>query len=109
MHSDTGALDDSSDNDSPLSLSPSNASGEQSQSFPAQLSMQNDCAIGHRVQASRSILALALDEDFVFAGLQGGDIVVCILPLLMAFWHILKAKTGLVSGHIRAGIVHPRP
>lgn len=39
--------------------------------------MQNDCAIGHRVQASRSVLAVALDEECVFAGLQGGDILVC--------------------------------
>lgn len=36
-----------------------------------------ECGIGHRVQASRSVLALVLDEECVFAGLQGGDIVVC--------------------------------
>ena len=36
-----------------------------------------ECGIGHRVQASRSVLALVLDDDCVFAGLQGGDIVVC--------------------------------
>lgn len=36
-----------------------------------------ECGIGHRVKASRSVLALALDDDCVFAGLQGGDIVVC--------------------------------
>ncbi|KAI2765277.1 hypothetical protein DTO012A8_9505 [Penicillium roqueforti] len=35
----------------------------------------SDCGIGHRVLASRSVLALALDEHCVFAGLQGGDIV----------------------------------
>lgn len=35
-----------------------------------------ECGIGHRVQASRSVLALVVDEDCVFAGLQGGDIVV---------------------------------
>ncbi|KAI9926817.1 hypothetical protein ASPWEDRAFT_55083 [Aspergillus wentii DTO 134E9] len=34
-----------------------------------------DCGIGHRVQASRSVLALVLDDECVFAGLQGGDIV----------------------------------
>ncbi|KAL4922312.1 hypothetical protein BDW62DRAFT_172272 [Aspergillus aurantiobrunneus] len=34
-----------------------------------------ECGIGHRVQASRSVLALVVDEDCVFAGLQGGDIV----------------------------------
>jgi di- and tripeptidase len=38
---------------------------------------QIECGIGHRVQASRSVLALVVDEDCVFAGLQGGDIVVC--------------------------------
>lgn len=35
-----------------------------------------DCGIGHRMVASRSVLALAVDEECVFAGLQGGDIVV---------------------------------
>lgn len=66
---------DPSDNESP-----SGSSSPPAQLHAAQISMQNDCAIGHRVQASRSILALALDEDFVFAGLQGGDIVVCRIP-----------------------------
>lgn len=37
----------------------------------------SDCGIGHRVLASRSVLALVIDEECVFAGLQGGDIVVC--------------------------------
>lgn len=37
-----------------------------------------ECGIGHRVQASRSVLALVLDDECVFAGLQGGDIVVSI-------------------------------
>lgn len=37
---------------------------------------QSDCGIGHRVLASRSVLALVVDEECVFAGLQGGDIVV---------------------------------
>ncbi|KAJ5387645.1 hypothetical protein N7509_010186 [Penicillium cosmopolitanum] len=36
---------------------------------------QSDCGIGHRVLASRSVLALVIDEECVFAGLQGGDIV----------------------------------
>jgi len=76
MYPQTGDSDDPSDYESPLSLSASVASGGQPQLGPAQVSMENDCAIGHRVQATRSILALALDEDFVFAGLQGGDIVV---------------------------------
>lgn len=40
------------------------------------IDLKNKCAIGHRVKASRSVLALILDDEFVFAGLQGGDIVV---------------------------------
>ncbi|EAW11326.1 glutamine amidotransferase subunit DUG2 [Aspergillus clavatus NRRL 1] len=36
---------------------------------------QLECGIGHRMQASRSVLALVLDDECVFAGLQGGDIV----------------------------------
>lgn len=36
----------------------------------------SDCGIGHRVLASRSVLALVIDDECVFAGLQGGDIVV---------------------------------
>jgi di- and tripeptidase len=39
---------------------------------------QSGCGIGHRVQASRSVLALVLDDECVFAGLQGGDIAVGI-------------------------------
>ncbi|KAJ5759212.1 Peptidase M20 [Penicillium odoratum] len=35
----------------------------------------SDCGIGHRVLASRSVLALVIDDECVFAGLQGGDIV----------------------------------
>lgn len=33
------------------------------------------CGFGHRVVASRSVLSLVLDDKFVFAGLQGGDIL----------------------------------
>lgn len=38
---------------------------------------QNVSAIGHRLQAHGSVLALVIDHDYIFAGLQGGDIVVC--------------------------------
>lgn len=41
---------------------------------------QSDCGIGHRVVASRSVLALVIDQECVFAGLQGGDIVVSGFP-----------------------------
>lgn len=49
----------------------------------------SDCGIGHRVLASRSVLALVIDEDRVFAGLQGGDIVVrTLFPACSSgFWH----------------------
>lgn len=40
------------------------------------------CGFGHRVVASRSVLSLVLDDKFVFAGLQGGDILVSIVCLL---------------------------
>jgi di- and tripeptidase len=42
---------------------------------------QSDCGIGHRVLASRSVLALVIDEECVFAGLQGGDIVVSSMSI----------------------------
>lgn len=45
----------------------------------------SDCGIGHRVVASRSVLALVLDEECVFAGLQGGDIVVSQLLAMYSF------------------------
>lgn len=51
------------------SLAPSNDDASNAQPL-------SDCGIGHRVLASRSVLALAIDEECVFAGLQGGDIVV---------------------------------
>ncbi|EHA19495.1 hypothetical protein ASPNIDRAFT_178656 [Aspergillus niger ATCC 1015] len=41
----------------------------------AHTALPAECGIGHRVQASRSVLALVLDNECVFAGLQGGDIV----------------------------------
>jgi hypothetical protein len=33
--------------------------------------------IAHRVEAERSILALVVDDGYLFAGLEGGDITVC--------------------------------
>ena len=36
---------------------------------------QANCRFGHRVVASRSVLALELDEECIFAGLQGGHIL----------------------------------
>lgn len=45
---------------------------------PPDVRITNPWGVGHRVQAVRSVLALVLDEECVFAGLQGGDIVVCV-------------------------------
>lgn len=45
---------------------------------------ESGCGIGHRVQATRSVLSLVLDDECVFAGLQGGDIVVCTTDLIVA-------------------------
>lgn len=47
-----------------------------------------ECGIGHRVVASRSVLALALDDECVYAGLQGGDILVSAGQFC---WHIFQA------------------
>lgn len=43
---------------------------------PEEAGNPNTRAIAHRVKASRSVLALVVDDEYVFAGLQGGDIVV---------------------------------
>lgn len=59
-----------------ISSSSSDRSSDAADDVPRETTLHNDCAVGHRVQASRSVLALALDEECVFAGLQGGDIVV---------------------------------
>lgn len=72
--------------------------------FDPQPSVQNECAIGHRVKASRSVLALALDDECVFAGLQGGDIVVSTSMYLffrevclgLSLSH--RGLTGVLSG-----------
>lgn len=62
---------------------------------------QTGCGIGHRVQASRSVLALVLDDECVFAGLQGGDIVVRMLCytclLAMTHWNRLGRSTLMIS------------
>jgi hypothetical protein len=38
--------------------------------------LHDTCGVGHRVKATGSVLALVIDEECIFAGLQGGDIVV---------------------------------
>lgn len=34
-----------------------------------------NCSVGHRLHTVRSVLSLALADDRVFAGLQGGDVL----------------------------------
>lgn len=68
--------DGPSDGELHISSSCSDRSSDAGSDLPREATLHNDCAVGHRVQASRSVLALALDEECVFAGLQGGDIVV---------------------------------
>lgn len=68
---------------------------------------RSDCGIGHRVLASRSVLALVIDEECVFAGLQGGDIVVCQNPPVNAGSDLWLICTGVVSRDVRTGLVSP--
>ncbi len=62
-------------------------SGPISQDSESQAVFQNANAVGHRVEATRSVLALVVDEECVFAGLQGGDIAVspCLLTNVHEF------------------------
>jgi di- and tripeptidase len=68
--------DDSSDVELHISSPSGRRFNEAGYDVPRKVTLRNECAMGHRVQASRSVLALVLDEECVFAGLQGGDIVV---------------------------------
>lgn len=49
--------------------------------------------VAHQVEAERSILALVVDEDFLFAGLEGGDITVCRISYVFSLKQILGKKT----------------
>ena len=37
-------------------------------------------SVAHQVEAGRSILALVVDDEYIFAGLEGGDLAVCTRP-----------------------------
>ena len=37
-------------------------------------------SVTHRIKAERSILALVVDDEYLFAGLEGGNITVCSRP-----------------------------
>lgn len=53
---------------------------ENSKSDVQPLSKDN---LHHRLNASRSVQALVVDDDVLFAGLEGGDIVVCYSLIVM--------------------------
>jgi len=42
----------------------------------------NEEYLHHRLNASGSVQAIAIDDDVLFAGLQGGEIVVCLFAAL---------------------------
>ena len=67
------------------------------------LSQEN---LHHRLNATGSVQAVVVDQDVLFAGLQGGDIVVCSTLL-----HSLSFLTwpGLVLGHIRTACQDQSP
>jgi di- and tripeptidase len=64
----------------------------------------SDCGIGHRVLASRSVLALVVDEHCVFAGLQGGDIVVSYY-VLMTICVFINCISGICNLTVLTGVV----
>lgn len=68
----------------------------------------SDCGIGHRVLASRSVLALAIDEHCVFAGLQGGDIFVSDPVFLFFSSYRMPASCDpflpSMADHLRPGL-----
>lgn len=41
--------------------------------------------VAHRLEAERSILALVVDDEYLFAGLEGGDITVCTSSCVLCF------------------------
>jgi hypothetical protein len=68
----------------------------------------DEFAVGHRMKAVRSVLAIAIDEGCVFAGLQGGDIVVSTLlrsPSSAEWRPLTSIFPGLVSRDIQASFV----
>ncbi|KAL4873060.1 hypothetical protein BDV12DRAFT_116119 [Aspergillus spectabilis] len=70
---------------------------------PNDLSSQIECGIGHRVQASRSVLALVVDEDCVFAGLQGGDIVAWSLENYDLVLSVRAHQESVLDLHLAEG------
>lgn len=56
---------------------------------------QSNVVVGHRLQASKSVLSLAIDEDYVFAGLQGGEILVSLSSLKLTDQGLLDSVQEL--------------
>lgn len=50
--------------------------------------------VAHRLQASRSVLSLAIGKDCVFAGLQGGDIVVSTTASIFRSSKLIQDRHG---------------
>jgi hypothetical protein len=74
---------------------PSSVSGD---GFKASSSSQSDSLrFLHRIRTPSSILALAVDDHCVFAGLQGGKIQVCLNQKRQALATLINSKLlGLV-------------
>lgn len=49
-----------------------------SEATPSQSQPLGTGILHHRLNATGSVQAIVIDDDVLFAGLQGGDIVVCI-------------------------------
>ena len=68
---------DSDDEDDSFTLSSSNDVSSGIDIDAIKLAKKVEHSIAHRVEAQQSILALVVDDDYLIAGLEGGDLVVC--------------------------------
>ena len=62
--------------------------------------------LSHRMKHDKSILALAVSDHYIFAGTQGGEILVCRLGHRCG---IGLMEPGLQLGHVRAAQGHRGP
>jgi hypothetical protein len=70
--------------------------------------------IAHRVEAERSILALVVDDEYLFAGLEGGEITVGIWFYVSKFHQVrpitnesrltIGVMIGVVTRDLREGL-----
>ncbi|KAF3899902.1 Di-and tripeptidase [Trichophyton interdigitale] len=56
--------------------------------------------VAHRLQASRSVLSLAIGKDCVFAGLQGGDIVAWSLSTYESIASVAAHQESVLGLHL---------